>query len=84
MLTLMVKPQWLRYKLDETIEMPCSDFLAHTSEVCKVFHLYNRYPATKDNCDSWGTCTSSVEHKTIITAVLTVLSSMDPQMISGT
>jgi hypothetical protein len=35
MLTLAVKPQWLRYKLDETIEKHCSDFLAHTSEVCK-------------------------------------------------
>lgn len=26
MLTLAVKPQWVRYKLDETIEKPCSDF----------------------------------------------------------
>jgi hypothetical protein len=34
MLTLEVKPQWVRYKLEETIEKPCSDFLAHTSEVC--------------------------------------------------
>jgi hypothetical protein len=30
MLTLAVKPQWVRYKLDETIEQPCCDFLAHT------------------------------------------------------
>jgi hypothetical protein len=36
MLTPMVKPQWVRYKLDETIEQPCSDFLAHTLEVCKA------------------------------------------------
>jgi hypothetical protein len=28
-----VKPQWVRYKLDETIEQPCSDCLTHTSEV---------------------------------------------------
>jgi hypothetical protein len=37
----------------------------------------------KDNHDSWGTCTTFVQCKTIITAVLTVMSSMDPYMISG-
>jgi hypothetical protein len=26
MLTLAVKPLWVHYKLDETIEQPCSDF----------------------------------------------------------
>jgi hypothetical protein len=31
-----------------------------------------------------GTCTTSAECKTIITAVLTVMSGMDPHMISGT
>jgi hypothetical protein len=45
MLTLVVKPQWLRYKLDETIEQPCSDFLAHSSELCKGAHRYNEYSA---------------------------------------
>jgi hypothetical protein len=35
MLTLAVKPQWVCCKLDETIEQSCSDFLAHTLEVCK-------------------------------------------------
>jgi hypothetical protein len=45
MLTLAVKPQWVYYKLDETIEQPCSDFLAHTSEVCKGAHRYNEYSA---------------------------------------
>jgi hypothetical protein len=39
---------------------------------------------SKDNHDSWGTCTTSVECKTIITAVLTVMSGMDPLMNSGT
>jgi hypothetical protein len=34
-LTLAVKPHWVRCKLDETIEQFCSDFLAHTLEVCK-------------------------------------------------
>jgi hypothetical protein len=35
MLTLAVKPQWVHYKLEEMIAKPCSDFLAHTSVVCK-------------------------------------------------
>jgi hypothetical protein len=43
MLTLAVKPQWVRYKLDETILQPCSDFLAHTLKVCKSAHRYNEY-----------------------------------------
>jgi hypothetical protein len=43
MLTLTVKPQWVRCKLDETIEQSCSDFLAHTLEMCKVAHRYNEY-----------------------------------------
>jgi hypothetical protein len=38
---------------------------------------------SKDNHDSWVTCTTSVEYKTAITAVLTVMSGMDPHMISG-
>jgi hypothetical protein len=45
MLTLAVKPQWVRYKLDETIEQSCSDFLAHTSEVCKGARQYNEFSA---------------------------------------
>jgi hypothetical protein len=31
--------------LDETIEQPCSDFLAHTSKVCKGADQYNKYSA---------------------------------------
>jgi hypothetical protein len=38
---------------------------------------------SKDNHDSWVTCTTSVECKTIIIAVLMVMSGMDPHMISG-
>jgi hypothetical protein len=38
---------------------------------------------SEDNHDSWVTCTTSVECKTVITAVLIVMSSMDPHMISG-
>jgi hypothetical protein len=68
----------------KTIEQPCSDVLAHTPKVCKGTHLYNRYLAIKVDRDSWGMCTTSVEHKTIITAVLMVMSGMDPHMISRT
>jgi hypothetical protein len=52
--------------------------------VCKGTRLYDGYPAIKDNHDSWGMCTTSTEFKTIITVVLTVMSGMDPHMISGT
>jgi hypothetical protein len=45
MLTLAVKPQWICCKLDETIEQSCSDFLAHTLEVCKCARRYNEYSA---------------------------------------
>jgi hypothetical protein len=79
-----VKPQQVRCKLGKTIEQPCSDVLAHTPEVCKGTRMYNRYPAIKDDRDSWGTCTTFAECKTVITAVLMVMSGMDPHMISGT
>jgi hypothetical protein len=79
-----VKPQQVRCKLGKTIAQSCSDVLAHTPKVCKGTHMYNGYPATKDDRNSWGTCTTSTECKTIITAVLTVMSGMDPHMISGT
>jgi hypothetical protein len=39
---------------------------------------------SKDNHNSWGTCKTSVECKTVITVMLTVMSSMDPHMISET
>jgi hypothetical protein len=37
----------------------------------------------EDNHDSWVTCTTSAECKTVITVVLMVMSGMDPHMISG-
>jgi hypothetical protein len=79
-----VKPQWVCCKLGKTIEQPYSDVLAHTPEVCKGTHLYNGYPVSKDDHDSWATCTTSVECKTVITAVLMVMSGMNPHMISRT
>jgi hypothetical protein len=45
MLTPVVKPQCVRNKLEETIEQSCSDFLAHTLEVCKSDRRYNEYSA---------------------------------------
>jgi hypothetical protein len=56
MLTLVVKPQWVRYKLDETIEQPCSDCLAHTSEVCNCAHRYNEYSALDSLIMTCGEC----------------------------
>jgi hypothetical protein len=79
-----VKPQQVHCKLEKTIEQPCSDVLAHTLKVCKGTRLYNGYPTIKDDCDSWGMCTTSAECKTVITDVLTIMSGMDPHMISGT
>jgi hypothetical protein len=38
---------------------------------------------SEDNLDSWVTCTTSAEYKTVIIAMLTVLRGMDPHMISG-
>jgi hypothetical protein len=38
---------------------------------------------SKDNHDSWVTCTTSAEYKIVITAMLTVMSGIDPHMISG-
>ena len=45
MLTPVVKPQWVHNKLEETIEPPCSEILAHTPEVCKSTRPYNEYSA---------------------------------------
>jgi hypothetical protein len=45
MLTLAVKHQWVRYKLDETIEQSYSDVLAHTLKLCKSADRYNEYSA---------------------------------------
>jgi hypothetical protein len=39
---------------------------------------------SKDNHDSWRTCITSAECKTIMTVMLTVMSDMDPHMISET
>jgi hypothetical protein len=38
---------------------------------------------SEDDHDSWVMCTTSAECKTVIPAVLTAMSGMDPHMISG-
>jgi hypothetical protein len=38
---------------------------------------------SEDNHGSWVICTTSAECKTVITAMLMVMSGMDPHMISG-
>jgi hypothetical protein len=43
-LTTPVKPQRVRYKLEEAIQKPCSDILAHTLEVCKGIPSDQRVP----------------------------------------
>jgi hypothetical protein len=35
MLTMVVKPQWVHYKLGETIEKACSDILASHQRKCE-------------------------------------------------
>jgi hypothetical protein len=70
--------------LGETIEQPCSFVLAHTPEVCNGAGLYNEYSTIQDGHDSWGMCATFAECKTVLTAMLTVISGMDPHMIRST
>jgi hypothetical protein len=57
----------------------------HTSRKCvRVLIGTTSIRLSKDNHDSWETCTTSIECKTIITVMLMVMSSMDPHMISET
>jgi hypothetical protein len=56
----------------------------HTSWKCvRVLVGTTSIWLSEDNHDSWVTCTTSAKCKTVITAVLTVMSGMDPHMISG-
>jgi hypothetical protein len=50
----------------------------------KVLHWINGCLATKDNHDSWGMCTTSTEHRIVMTVVLLVMSDRDPHMIRVT
>ena len=64
--------------LGDSLEKPRSDLLVHTPEVCKV-------PAgtgNREDHDSWVKCTNSAECQTEYSTVLSVMSGMDPHMIS--
>jgi hypothetical protein len=61
--TPLMKTLLVHYKLNETIEQPCSDILVHTPEVRNGAALYSVYPATRDDHDLWGMCTTSTECK---------------------
>jgi hypothetical protein len=57
----------------------------HTPQKCiRVLISTTSIWLSKDNHDSWGMCTTSIECKTVITAMLTVKCDMDPHMISET
>jgi hypothetical protein len=44
-LTPPVKPQRVCYKIDQAVEKPCSDILAHTPKVCKGIPSDQRVPS---------------------------------------
>jgi hypothetical protein len=76
-----MKPQRVRYKLGQAIEKPCTDILAYPRKCVKVLRRMNGCLATKDNRDSWGMYVTSTECRTVITAVLMVMSGIDPHTI---
>jgi hypothetical protein len=51
--------------------------------VSKGIPFVQRVSTAKDNRNSWETCTTSAECKTVIIVMLMVMSGMDPHMISG-
>jgi hypothetical protein len=53
----------------------------HTPWSVRVLIGTTSIQLSEDNHDSWVTCTTSVECKTVITAMLTVMSGMDAHMI---
>jgi hypothetical protein len=87
MLTLSVKPQWDALKWfpiaqPGTIEISCSDFLAHTLKVCNDTPSYQLVSDYKGWSRLLGNVYTLYIVKTILTVMLTVMSAMDPHMIS--
>jgi hypothetical protein len=61
MLTLIVKPQWIHYKLDETIEKPCSDLLAIHHRKC-IFDTVEIFSSpTGDEITTHGECVQPLQ-----------------------
>jgi hypothetical protein len=55
---------------------------SHTPWKCvRVFIGTTSIRLSEDNHDSWVMCTTSIECKNVITAMLTVMSGMNPHMI---
>jgi hypothetical protein len=82
MLTLAVKPQWVRNKLEKPLNSLVVMYW-HTSWRCvRVLVGTTSIWLSEDNHDSWVTCKTFPECKTVVTTVLMVMSSMDPHMIS--
>jgi hypothetical protein len=56
MLTLVEKPQWVCYKLDETIEKSCSDLLAIHQRKCIFGTMEIFWSQTGDKITTHGEC----------------------------
>jgi hypothetical protein len=61
MLTLAVKPQWVRYKLDETIERSCSDLLAIHQRQCIFGKMEIFSSPTGDEITTHGDCVQPLQ-----------------------
>jgi hypothetical protein len=55
----------------------------HTPQKCVRVLIRMSIQLFKDNHESWGTCTTSAECTTVITATLLIMSGMDTHMIGG-
>jgi hypothetical protein len=51
-----VKPQWVCYKLEEAIEMPCSDLLVIDHRKCMHGGMEIFYSPTDDEITTHGEC----------------------------
>ncbi|TVU13387.1 hypothetical protein EJB05_40440, partial [Eragrostis curvula] len=76
------------YKLEEAVEKPCCDLLAAHLRKCAcawpAWHNGDLSPPSNRgrNHNSWGNVYNLCRVKTVMTAVLTVKSGMDPHTIS--
>jgi hypothetical protein len=61
MLTLAVKPQWVRYKLDETIEKSCSDRLAIHQRQCIFGKMEIFWSPMGDEITTHGECVQPLQ-----------------------
>jgi hypothetical protein len=56
-----VKPQWVCYKLEEAIEMSCSDLLAIHQRECIFGKMENFSSSTGDEITTHGECVQPVQ-----------------------